>query len=47
MDITVLKQANQKIKESVALKFRKEAMSGGDGLEMVEELEVKLRGLMA
>lgn len=43
MNITILKEANRSIREACALKFRQEAMGGGDDQDLVHELEIKLR----
>jgi hypothetical protein len=43
MNVGILKEANRSIREACALQFRREAMGGGDGQDMVHELENKLR----
>ena len=43
MNVGILKDANRSIREACVLRFRREAMGGGDGQDMVQELEIKLR----
>ena len=43
IDLVILKKANRQVVEECVGVFRKEAMSGQDGSDMVAELEMKLR----
>lgn len=47
MNIGILKEANRSIREACALRFRREAMGGGDDQDLVHELEIKLRNSIA
>jgi len=47
MNVGILKEANRSIREACVLRFRQESMGGGDGQDMVHELEIKLRNSIA